>query len=587
MAFQSSLARPAALEARQFKVLTRHFFLRLFKNDLVDFEDQMKERVVGILSILAVFSGLISYVFLGKYEFTPDQGQSAFEKMLFITFFMLVLGFVAILEWDVMFPDKRDHANLNPLPLKIRTILLAKFTSLLLFVGLFALSLNILSSLSFVLLLPQWRSTSAFFFIGHALVHFLIMFLACFFGFFLYIVLLGFIQVLFGARSFAKASTYVRSLFLIIQAFLILTYLRILIYGLDNLIPTEQLRSDLPRLGRFFDFFPPYWFTDLYETALGHPRLPFHGQYRYALIGLAAMALVFALTMGLAYGRMIRKDDPGHKGRLRTVRLFWEAAFNGLFLKNLTQRAIFHFFRKTLKSSMFHRMRLATYMACGIALVPFLITMRSVRRGHLLGLNLTLVIIPLVLSFALLLGLRSVMSLPVSLESNWVFRLTERPKIRAYFTGLRKAILLMKLGPLFVLVFTVYAILWDPRTSLYHSLYGLVVSVVVMEVLFIHHMKIPFACSYLPGKEKIQIYWLPYILGFLAYVNIAGRIELQLLESPLGFLCFFGVCLISLAGIRAYQVFFLYKRNKIRFEEEPEPVMIDLDYERPSHRREI
>jgi hypothetical protein len=586
MAAKSGLVRSIVLEVWQFKVLTRHFFLRLFKNDLVDFEDQMKERVIGILAILAVFSGLISYVFLGKYEFTPDQGQSAIEKMLFITFFMLVMGFVAILEWDVMFPDKRDYANLNPLPLKIRTILLAKFTSLLLFVGLFALSLNILSSVFFVLLLPQWRSTSVFFFVGHTLVHLLIMFLACFFGFFLYIVILGIFQVLLGARTFAKASTSLRSLFLIIQLFLILTYLRILVYGLDNLIPTEQLRSDLPRLGRFFNYFPPFWFTDLYETALGNPQLPFHGRYMFALIGLAVMGLVFTLTMGFAYGRSLRRIDAGHRMRLRTGRWFLEAAFNSLFLKNLTQRAIFHFYRKTLKSSMFHRMRLATYVACGMALVPFLITMRAVQKGHLLAINLTLVIIPQVLSFALLLGLRSVMSVPVSLEANWVFRMTERPKILAYFTGVRKAILLMKLGPLFVLVFAVYAVLWDPRTSLYHTLYGLAVSIIVMEILFVRYMKIPFACSYLPGKEKIQIYWLPYILVFLAYVNIAGRIELQILKTPFYLIYFYGACLISLVGIRAYQIFFLYKRNRIQFEEEPEPLMIGLDYEPPPHWRE-
>jgi hypothetical protein len=586
MALKSVRVRSVVLEVRQYYILTRHFFLRLFKNDLVDFEDQMKERVIGILAILAVFSGLISYVFLAKYEFTPDQGQSAVEKMLFITFLMLVMGLVAILEWEVMFPDKRDYANLNPLPIKIRTILFAKFTSLLLFVGLFALSLNILSSVFFVLLLPQWRSASVFFFFGHALVHFLIMFLACFFGFFLYIVLLGVFQILLGLRTFVRVSTYLRSLLLIIQLFLILTYLRILVYGLDNLIPSEQLRS-YPRLGQYFDYFPPFWFTDLYETALGNPGLPFHGRYRFALIGLAVMALVFALTMGFSYGRSLRRVDTGHKMRLRTVRRFLEAAFNNLFLRNSTQRAIFHFYRKTIKSSMFHRMRLATYVACGMALVPFLITMRAVQKGKLLSINLTIVIIPLVLSFALLLGLRSVISVPVSLEANWVFRMTERPKILSYFTGLRKAILLMKLGPLFVLVFTIYAVLWDPRTSLFHSFYGLAVSIIVMEIIFIRYMKIPFACSYLPGNEKIQIYWLPYILGFLAYVNIAGWIELQLLRSPSGFIYFYGACLISIAGIRAYQVLFLYKRNKIQFEEEPEPLMISLDYELPPHKREV
>jgi hypothetical protein len=232
-------------------------------------------------------------------------------------------------------------------------------------------------------------------------------------------------------------------------------------------------------------------------------------------------------------------------------------------------------------------MRLATYVACGVAVVPFLITMRVVKKGHLLGINLTLVSIPLILSFVLLLGLRSVISVPVSLEANWVFRLTEKPNILAYFTGLRKAILITKVVPLFVLVFAAYAILWDTRTALNHSLYGLAVSILVMEILFVQFMKIPFACSYLPGKEKIQVYWLPYLLGFIAYVNIVGRLELYLLKTPSESIFFFVAILLGIAGIRAYQVFSLYKRNRIMYEEVPEPVVIGLDYELPQHRKGI
>jgi hypothetical protein len=586
MAAKSHLIRSAVFEARQFKILTRHFFQRLFRNDLVDFEDQMKERVIGILAILAVFCGLIAYVFLEKYSFTPDQGQSWIEKMLIITFFMLVTGFVAILEWDVMFPDRRDYANLNPLPLRIRTVLLAKLTSLLLFISLFGLSLNLLSSPFFILLLPHWRSSSLFFFFGNALVHSLIMFLACFFGFFLYIVLFGIFQSLLGVQIFFRVSTYLRSFFLIVQLFLILTYLRILVYGLDNLISTKQLLSDLPKVGRFFNYFPPFWFTDLYETALGNPRLPFHGRYLYALIGLAVLASVFILTLGLSYGRSLRRMDIGHKPRLRKFRWFLEAAFNGIFLRNRTQRAVFHFYRKTLKSSVFHRMRLATYLACGVAFVPFLITMRTVQKGRLLSINLTLISIPIILSFALLLGLRSVMNVPVSLEANWVFRFTERPKILAYFTALRKAILLMNICPLFILVFVTYGVLWDFRTAFYHSLYGFLLSILVMEILFIRFVKIPFACSYLPGKEKIQVYWLAYFIGFIVYVNIASRVELQLLSNPADFIFFFITVLLCVVGIRIYQLAFLYKREKIQYEEEPESVMIGLDYKLPSHRRE-
>jgi hypothetical protein len=574
----------ASFETRQFRILTRHFFLRLFRNDFVDFEDQMKERVIGILSILAVFSGLIAYAFLEKYGYTPDNGQSWLEKMIIITFFMLIMGFVAILDWDFMFLDGRDFASLNPLPLRTRTILSAKFISLLFFASLFALALNLLSSPSFIVLLPQWQSSNVVFFFSHAIVHFLIMFSACFFGFFFYVFLFGLFQCLLGSRIFTKVSTYLRSLFLILQLFLILIYLRIVVYGLDNLISAKQLASDFSKMGHFFNFFPPFWFTDLYETVLGSPRLPFHGRYRYALFSLALMAIVFILTMGISYGRSLRRIAAGHKLRLRKIRWSLEAIFNSIFLRNPSQRAIFHFYRKTLKSSVFHRMRLATYLACGVALVPFLITMQTVKKGHLLSINQTLVSIPLVLSFALILGLRSVMNVPVSLEANWVFRLTEKPQIVAYFTGLRKAILLLKLCPLFVLVFAAYTALWGPQAALNHSLYGMVISILLMEILLIRSLKIPFACSYLPGKEKIQLYWLIYLIGFIVYLNAMSRLELELFRWHLGFLYFYGVALLGVIGIRAYQIYFLYRRNRIQYEDEPEPLVAGLEYKTPPHK---
>ncbi|MBE3046325.1 hypothetical protein IMZ48_28075 [Candidatus Bathyarchaeota archaeon] len=551
----------------------------------MDFEDQMKERVIGILAILAVFSGLIAYLFLEKYGYTPDKGQSWIEKMFIITFFMLIMGLVAILEWDNIFPDGRDYSNLNPLPLRARTILAAKFTSLLLFVGLFALSLNLLSSPFFIFLLPWGRSSSLFFFLGHAAIHILVMFLACFFGFFLYVVLFGLFHSLLGSKIFGKASTYLRSFFLVLQLFLILTYLRILVYGLGNLIPTDRITNNFSKLGRFFDFYPPFWFTDLYESALGSPRLPFHGRYLFALMGLAVMSVVFVLSMGLSYGRSMKRTGTGYKPRLRKIRWFMESAFNGLFLRNHIQRAVCHFYRKTFRGSVFHRMRLATFLACGLAFVPFLITMKVVRKGHLFDINLTMLSIPLILSFALLLGLRSAMSVPVSLEANWIFRLTERPQVRQYSAGLRKAMVMTSLIPLFVLVFAAYSVLWDPPTAFNHALYGLAISILTMEILFIRFLKIPFSCSYLPGKEKLQVYWLPYLLFFIAYLNITNRMELGLLRSPSGFVPFVISVLLIVAAIRAYQVFFLYKRNQIRYEEEPEPIMVGLDYKYPPHKR--
>ena len=70
----------------QFNILTIHFFRRLFQNDMVSFEEQMQERVIGILSIIAIFSGMVAYLILAKYLLIPDTGNSWLERCVLLLF---------------------------------------------------------------------------------------------------------------------------------------------------------------------------------------------------------------------------------------------------------------------------------------------------------------------------------------------------------------------------------------------------------------------------------------------------------------------------------------------------------------------
>jgi hypothetical protein len=299
------------------------------------------------------------------------------------------------------------------------------------------------------------------------------------------------------------------------------------------------------------------------------------------------MGGVFYLTFGLSYRRHLKNMGSVQKKKiqLKKLRTFLSKIFNGVFLRNPVQRAVFHFYEKTLKASMFHKMRLALFIAIGVGLIPFQIAINELVPQNLTGINKIMISIPLILSFFLLLGLRAIVNMPISLEANWIFRLTERKNARHYFTALRKGIFFLNLLPLFVVLFIVYSFLWGGMSAFYHCLYGLVVSVLLMEVLFLHNCKIPFACSYLPGQEKIQLFWLFYLFLFLAYINLMSWIELALLQAPSIFFIFYAIAFLIILGIRIYQTFFFYKKITIQFEEEPEPVLIGLDYKAPSYKR--
>ena len=144
-------------------------------------------------------------------------------------------------------------------------------------------------------------------------------------------------------------------------------------------------------------------------------------------------------------------------------------------------------------------------------------------------------------------------------------------------SGLRKGVLFYALIPLFLCIFVFYSFLWNWKDTFYHCLFGLAVSLLLMEILFIRFRKIPFTSSYLPGKEKLHIFWIVYLLGFLLYVGLMSSVEVSLFAEPSRFIIFFGVVLFFVIVIRTYQNHVFYRKTELVYEEKLEPVMLGLE----------
>jgi hypothetical protein len=572
---------------RQFRILTLHFFHRLFQNDMVDFEDEMKERTIAVLSVLSIISLLLSFSLLSHYGWIKDVGQSWVEKTVMAGFFMLILGFFAVIEWDSLVVDRRDFLNLRPLPLRVRTLLAAKFAGLCLFVGMFAIGLNALSAPLFALYLANWKSSNPLFGLKYGLIHLLVMFLACFFAFFFNVVLTGVLKAVLGPGLFRRLSSLVRSGLLIIYFGVLFLFFSAIFQGAGSVMFFKNLAADQGFMHNFQTYFPAFWFVDLYETLLGNKGLAFHGTWKWAIFGLAALVFTFILTTGLTYRRFLKNMGQSRvRGRAwprlknAVVRLF-----DGIFLRNLTQRAVFHFYTLTLRGSVYHKMRVAAFTAVGVGVALIQILTQDLIGVPLTGISWAIVSIPFSMTIFLLVGLRDAVNLPLSLPANWIFRQTERRQIRHYFSGLRKGVLVYNLLPLFFGLFVFYAFLWGGLPALYHVSFSFAVAVLMMEAAFFRWCKIPFACSYLPGKERVHLFWLGYLALYLLVVNGLTWMDMKFLLAHAGFLYFFGGMLVFITALRIYQVRFFYKGISIQYEEEPPPIMVDLSYRTPAHKR--
>jgi hypothetical protein len=560
----------------QFVILTRHFFSRFFQNDVIAFEDQAKEKVIVGIVFLAVLGGHISNSILIKYAFMTEEGPSWVDKCYFLWFFMLLLGFISVLEWDVIFPDRRDYVNIMPLPVRMRTFFLAKFASLFLFIGLYSLAANAAASFIFGFYLSQYRSRSVLFLLRYFAAHFFAASAANMFLFFLCVCLQGLLMSLLSYGVCQKVSLFLR--FILLTGFVFL-----LVFSLSGWITADKSMVNFPAMKEagdpFLYIFPPLWFTALYERLLGNADPFFRTISRHAVLSLSLAILGFFLVMLASYSRHLKKFLEVKRRSVivakNQARL--SSAFDAVFLRNPTQRAVFHFFGQTLARSTLHKMRLFGYMSVAMGLTLILLASTPLLSGHLTAVNKTTLSVPLILSFFLLVGIRALVNVPSHLDSNWVFQFTERNPIRHYFAGFKKGIVCFTLIPLFGLLYGFYFYLWGWKPALLHGLFGFTASLLLVEILFFRYPKIPFACSYVPGKAKLHLFWLIYVAGFIAYVSFLSSLERFLFQYGRYFVNYFAVSAALYLAIRVYEDVFFYRRQPIVYYDEPEPVMISLE----------
>jgi len=574
-AYENLLDRTSG-SIKDFFILVRHFFLRLFQNDAVLFEEQKTQKIIGFLAIVAIFSAHLADGILRKYLFFADEGTSWVEKNYFLSYLMVMMGFITVIEWDALFPDRRDFSNLISLPVKLRAFFMAKFVSLILFVGMFSLGANALSIFVFYLYLPRWQSPNplyGFRFMGS---HLLGAFCACCFILLFCTLIMGVLINILGDRLFRALFLYIKTGLMVILVFLLILFFSETLTVPHSLLSFSRLREDG---ASFLFFYPPMWFTSLYESLLGNKDPFFHELSRIALLALGFTTTIFFITSALSYKRYLKRMDEVKTRAPQFVKLrrCLSGIFSPVFLRHPIEKAVFSFFGVTLRRNMIHKMRLASFMAIALGMSLILLVSRASHTKTFATFDRSLLSIPLILTFFLVVGIRRIVNIPAYLEANWIFRLTESQDRKRYFSGLRKGVLFYAFIPLFLCIFVFYSFLWNWKDTFYHCLFGLAVSLLLMEILFIRFRKIPFTSSYLPGKEKLHIFWIVYLLGFLLYVGLMSSVEVSLFAEPSRFIIFFGVVLFFVIVIRTYQNHLFFKKTEIVYEEKLEPVMLGLE----------
>jgi len=151
---------------RQFRVLYREFLFRMVDLELLSVHAQGDaSRLLGQFAALLAFLGVLfsmpAMMGFGDANMPPPARLMlawSMEHFLIATT-MLVIGLFAVLSWDSTFPNRRDVLVLAPLPVRARTIFLAKVAAIGTALSLAVLILHAVAGLAWAFALNQSSAT--------------------------------------------------------------------------------------------------------------------------------------------------------------------------------------------------------------------------------------------------------------------------------------------------------------------------------------------------------------------------------------------------------------------------------------------
>ena len=293
---------------------------------------------------------------------------------------------------------------------------------------------------------------------------------------------------------------------------------------------------------------------------------------RRAWIGLAVSILGAAAALLLSYFRMLPKIVEQPDIRPLTRKIAWSPRFG-----NSLQAAITLFSIRTLLRSRQHRMILSFYLGVGLAIVgAYLKTPLEDVVPHKSEINAAILLTSTLMMILVILSIRVVASFPISLPANWIIRITQLRPAHNYQSAVRFAWRVLGVTPAWIIVAVSFLVLYPWRSALGHLFTMLIVGVLLVEICLYAFPKIPFTCSYLPGKANIHFVFWACIMIVIQLLYEAAKFESGTLHHPVRFILMILFLTIMTAGMRWLTEVRMSSADELLFEEEYPAELVSL-----------
>jgi hypothetical protein len=539
----------------QFRVLYRQFLLRVVDLEALSVHADVTRflgQFAGLLILIDVFR-TIGFLFFEAGN--PSVQGAAFATVIWqreqglISMMMLVTGLIAVVSWDAIFPDRRDAMVLGPLPVTPGTILAAKVAACAAIVGIALVSLET----GMGLVLP-WVVGSARLFAGY-------WFATAAASVFVYgavLAIQGLLALALPRRMFLRASA---ALQLAAFAWFVASYFLEPTLWNPGWVRVVAPRGDL-------NAWPSYWFFAMEQQIAGTMPAEMHGIAMRAWVSLAGVVVAAAASLALCYLRTMKKtvEEPDLMPGRKDWR--WRPQPRGT---GQMESAVVRFTARGLARSRHHRVIYAFYWA-----IVFAIAMSTLRTEWAGDWRQPVTQDYMMPTFAMMclavVGLRSVFALPVSLHANWILQVTQLNPPQRYICGVRRALLLLSVAPAWG-VAAALGLGFRPWTHVTEHLVVLaLVGWILAKLCLIGVSKIPFACSYLPGKTNLQYVFWAFVGIFLPVAMSLANEEVRVMQNPARYGAMVGILAASGAGLWTMNRH--RARSAVLYYEETEPEVI-------------
>ena len=486
------------------RTLGKHFFKKFFANDAMSFEAETQTTVVRALCTVAVppFFVCCMVLTLGGVQ---SPWTIASQHYLFVLYSFTLMGCLAVVQWQTVFPDRLDFLILLPLPLSIRTMFLAKLTAVSQFFGMFLGAANLCA----MILIPLG---SGHHLPRHFLAHAIAVNCAGVAATLAIMTIEGLAICLLPESWFRKTMPVLQTLLvgvLLLMAFC-LPYLALQLPG----IFTRDLHFAL--------CFPPLWYLALYECIVDGPTAT-HVVWILAQISvwsLLGLMMLMAILYPAAWAKRKRAALEGTRAKNEALVLGFGDLLHKAILRTPQKRALFHFITQTISRISRYHVYIAVYFGVGLASCfasALAIEMKG-QKLHFIASTAGLHAVMPLLLFWIIVGLRGAFLLPADLSARWIFRMVAIDPSTAVSVA-KTWVWICSLPVIFAVIGVLALQGWGYRLLSIQLVYGVGSSLLLTEASFLFHGSIPFTRPRLPGRTSLPLTLAVFLFSLPAFLE--------------------------------------------------------------------